>query len=165
MTISTKQSYRNSVKPTTHAALATTIHGFPNTLDDGPSGIVLFKADGAIKVGDAVILSTVGKVKIATSGAPIGVCVGGLENGTYNVYDEGGVGHSLADGSLVLIATSGIVSCVKDTNNTTIGDRVIVSDGTAGAIKSGTTAGSILGRVLETSSTTGATVKVLIALG
>lgn len=164
MAISTRQPYVNSFKPNTHKNVNLSIHGWPHVIEGGAI-THLFKASGAVKVGDVVILDTGGLVKIATSGVPIGVVIGGIENGVPNLYDAGGTGHSFPDASLVFVAVSAsIVTCVSGAA-ISLGDRLVVDSGTAGRVITGTVAGTLLGRALELAAGAAVNIKVLIALG
>lgn len=159
----TLQPYRGTFSPEKSPGDYLARHGWPNTADADTGGdVIVFKADGAIKVGDAVVLSTVGKVKIATSGTRVGVCVGGIVNGKPSLFGPANIGYSFADASIVFIRVNGTVVC-PSTGTVNIGDRVIISDSTAGAVKAGTTAGSVIGMAL-TASSVSANVTILMTL-
>jgi hypothetical protein len=158
-----KQPYRGTTKPQRMSNLYLARFGWPATADteNGPV-IVAFAADGALLVGDAVVVSTVGKVKTATSGAPVGIVVGGIINGSPAIFGLGSVGYSIPTGSVVFVAIAGIAFAVT-TGTVNIGDQLIHDTSTGGKLKTGTTAGSIFGKALSASAIS-ATVTVLVAL-
>jgi len=138
--------------------------GWPSGADNDPGALlVCMRGSGAIKVGDVVGLSTVGLVAIGTSitTAAMGVCVGGIENGSPAIYGPGSIGHAFADGDMLFIAVGG-VAFVPAEGTIVIGDRLIPGTSTAGTAKAGTTAGAIIGKAL-TASAVSSTIMVLLS--
>lgn len=124
-----------------------------------PGGEVAhFKAGGALNVGDVVVYSaalTVNKTTTVGDHDMIaGVVVGGARTffEALSRKEDYNVIQAAASGEEVMVLYNGFAFCIFDAAVSAIGDYLIPSTTTAGRVKSGTTAGLILGKLVDAAS-------------
>jgi hypothetical protein len=134
-----------------------------------PGGeVIRCLADAALKIGDVVYWSSplsVNKSATVTNYASFaGVVVGGEALGADEVFLDGSLVDTTAaaaDGDWVLIQTTGVAYVIAGAAIASVGP-VIASAVTSGRIASGTTAGQMLGTLLEAAAGAASVVRIFI---
>jgi hypothetical protein len=138
--------------------------------DDSPKSqaphVHPFVADGEVKVGDVVVITTAGVAiddSAATHDLIAGVVVGFKDGSGFHVISQDAdIGYVLGSGTVVLVAVSGSIAKCVAADAITVGETVVPDDSTAGRIKEGTTARTVVGRALTAAGTAGDIIPVLL---
>lgn len=134
-------------------------------------GVVVLVAEVNLNVGDVVYMSAavsgnVNKSLVAatTLDRIVGVVVGGDNTNMEVIQDDTAIGVLLAAAATrrVLVAQIGVVKVLADAAIATFGNKVIDSTVVAGRVAVGTTAGHVVGKLLNTAAGAGSVVRILL---
>ena len=140
----------------------------PDAVASAGGPTIPFSAAAALKIGDAVWISTantVNKSAVAADGVKfIGVVVGGGGSfgNNYGLFDSGSVGLSLvASGKVAEVQVAGIAWVVAGAA-IAVGAELGLDTGTAGRVLTNITAGQKIGIALTSAGAAGDKIKMLI---